>query len=96
MGITREISRKKMVGKFSILSCCVLLLFIATASGSETLQISEFSASSLEGWEEKKFKSSTSYLIKKIEDKEVYLLKAKTVLLLSSKKSILILENTLF
>ena len=60
-----------MVGEISIMTCCLLLLFIASASVAETIQISDFSASSLEGWEEKQFKSSTSYQLSQIEDKQV-------------------------
>ncbi|WLE95396.1 MAG: DUF3047 domain-containing protein [Candidatus Electrothrix communis] len=57
----------------SIVSCCVLLLFIASASVAETLQISDFSAASLEGWETKKFTSLTSYQLSKVEEKQVLL-----------------------
>lgn len=57
----------------SIVSCCVLLLFIASASVAETLQIADFSAASLEGWETKKFTSSTSYQLSKVEEKQVLL-----------------------
>ncbi|RWX50028.1 hypothetical protein VU01_14042, partial [Candidatus Electrothrix marina] len=51
----------------------VLLLFIASASVAETLQIADFSAASLEGWETKKFTSSTSYQLSKVEEKQVLL-----------------------
>ena len=71
MRITRIRIRKLMVGEISIMTCCLLLLFIASASVAETIQISDFSASSLEGWEEKQFKSSTSYQLSQIEDKQV-------------------------
>ena len=57
----------------SIVFCCVLLLFIVSASVAETLQISDFSAASLEGWETKKFTSSTSYQLSKVEGKQVLL-----------------------
>lgn len=73
MRISGVRSREKMAGKFSILFCCVLLLFIATASVAETLQIADFSASSLAGWEKKKFKNSTSYQLTQIESKQVLL-----------------------
>jgi hypothetical protein len=67
------VSREKMVGEMSIVFCCILLLFIASTSVAETLQISDFSASSLEGWEEKQFKSSTSYQLEQIEGRQVLL-----------------------
>jgi hypothetical protein len=60
-----------MVGKFSLTYSFVLLLLLANASVAETLQVSYFSESSLEGWEEKKFKGSTLYQLSHIEDKKV-------------------------
>ena len=62
-----------MVGEICILFCCVLLLFTASASIAETVEVSDFSASSLEGWEEKQFKGSTSYQLTQIEDKKALL-----------------------
>ena len=62
-----------MVVKFSIVYGCVLLLVMANTSLAEPLQVSNFSASSLEGWEEKKFKSSTSYQISQLEENLVLL-----------------------
>ena len=62
-----------MIGKLSLTYSFVLLLFMVNASVAETLQVSYFSASSLEGWEEKKFKGSTSYELSQIEDKQVLL-----------------------
>jgi hypothetical protein len=53
--------------------CCVLSLFISNASVSETTQISDFSASSLEGWKKKQFKGSTSYQLTQIGEKQVLL-----------------------
>ena len=52
---------------------CVLVLLMASASVAETLPVSYFSASSLEGWEEKRFKGSTSYQLDQIEGKQVLL-----------------------
>jgi hypothetical protein len=46
-------------------------------SSAETLQISDFSASSLEGWEEKEFKHSTSYRLSIVEDKQVLLAESR-------------------
>lgn len=62
-----------MIRKFSVLNSFVLLLFMANASLAEHLRVSEFSASSLEGWEEKEFKNSTSYQLSEIEGKQVLL-----------------------
>jgi hypothetical protein len=62
-----------MVGEICILFCCVLLLFTASTSIAETVEVSDFSASSLEGWEEKQFKGSTSYQLTQIEDKKALL-----------------------
>jgi hypothetical protein len=50
---------------------------MANESVSETLQVSEFSASSLEGWEEKQFKNTTSYRLSQIEDKQILLADSK-------------------
>jgi hypothetical protein len=66
-----------MIGVVSIMYCCVLLFFIASASFAETLQISDFSASNLKGWEEKIFKSSTSYQLSQLEGKRVLLAKSQ-------------------
>jgi hypothetical protein len=63
--------REKMVKKFRILCGCVLFLFMANTSIAGPLKVSDFSASSLEGWEEKVFKGSTS--LSQIEDKQVLL-----------------------
>lgn len=62
-----------MSGKFKAVYGCVLVLIISGASVAGTLLVSEFSASSLEGWEEKQFKGSTSYQLSQIEDKRVLL-----------------------
>jgi hypothetical protein len=62
-----------MTRKFSFAYSFVLLLFMANASVAETLQVSYFSASSLEGWEEKKFKGLTSYQLSRIEGKQALL-----------------------
>jgi hypothetical protein len=70
---TGKRSREKMTRKFSFAYSFVLLLFMANASVAETLQVSYFSASSLEGWEEKKFKGLTSYQLSRIEGKQALL-----------------------
>lgn len=66
-----------MLGKLGILYCCILGLFMGNISSAETLQISNFSASSLEGWEEKEFKNLTSYQLFQIEDQQVLLAESR-------------------
>lgn len=63
----------KMVGKINILYGCALFLFMASTSTAERIQVADFSASSLEGWKEKKFKSSTSYQFAQMPDKQFLL-----------------------
>ena len=62
-----------MARKINMVSCYILILFVSGAAGEQTLQISGFSASSLEGWEEKQFKSSTSYQLTQIGGEQVLL-----------------------
>ena len=66
-----------MIGKFSILNFYILLLFIGNISFAEPLQISDFSESGLEGWEEKEFKNSTFYQLFQIGNKQVLLAKSR-------------------
>ena len=60
-----------MISKFTFVYCCVFLFFMANESESDTIHVSEFSDSSLKGWEEKQFKNSTSYRLSQIEDKQI-------------------------
>jgi len=46
---------------------------MANTSIAEHIQVAHFSTSSLEGWKEKKFKSSTSYQFSQMQDKQVLL-----------------------
>lgn len=62
-----------MLGKLGILCCCIIGLLMGNISSAETLQISDFSAAGLEGWEEKEFKNSTAYQLLQIENKPVLL-----------------------
>jgi hypothetical protein len=68
--------REDMLGKLGIL-CCILGLFMGNISSAETLQVSDFSTSSLEGWEKKEFKDSTSYQLFQIKDKQVLLAESR-------------------
>lgn len=66
-----------MGGKISILHACALFSCMANTSIAERIQIADFSAASLEGWKEKKFKSSTSYQLSQIPDKHVLLAESR-------------------
>ena len=66
-----------MTGEFSILNFCILFLFIGNISFAEPLQVSDFSGSGLEGWEEKEFKNSTFYQLSQIGNKQVLLAKSQ-------------------
>ncbi len=60
-----------MKTKISIVYTCGLLLCIAGLSFAQTLPITDFSASGLDGWEPKKFKGSTSYQITTMDGRQV-------------------------
>ncbi|WP_413863081.1 hypothetical protein [Desulfobacula sp.] len=66
-----------MTEKFSILIFCILFLFMKNISFAEPVQVSDFSGSGLEGWEEKEFKNSTFYQVFQIGNKRVLLAKSR-------------------
>jgi Protein of unknown function (DUF3047) len=66
-----------MPGKLSILCCCIWFIFMGNPSHAEPLQVSDFSGSGLEGWEEKEFKNSTFYQLFQIDNKQVLLAESR-------------------
>jgi Protein of unknown function (DUF3047) len=60
-----------MIVKFNILCYFALLCFLANPSKADHLPVADFSTSSLEGWENKVFSSTTSYQIYHLKDKKV-------------------------
>jgi hypothetical protein len=66
-----------MIRKFNILNFCILFLFMGNISFAEPLQVSDFSGSGLQGWEEKEFKNSTVYQLFQIGNKKVLLAKSQ-------------------
>jgi DUF3047 family protein len=68
-----------MVRKLKTLCFCALFCLVANASKADQLPVANFSTSSLEGWEGKIFKSTTSY--------QLFHLKGKKVLAAESQNS---------
>lgn len=60
-----------MIGKFIILLCFSLFCFLANVSKADQLPVANFSKSSLEGWEDKVFRGTTSYQLFQLKDKKV-------------------------
>jgi Protein of unknown function (DUF3047) len=66
-----------MTGKFSVLNFCILFLVLGSISFAEPLQVSDFSGSGLNGWEEKKFKDATFYQLFQIGNRQALLAKSR-------------------
>jgi hypothetical protein len=63
--------------KTSAMAAFVLLLFMAGASLAGPLKVSDFAGSSLKGWEEKKFKNSTSYQLSQVDGRGALLAESR-------------------